>query len=113
MKCDFCSKDSNDVILIVGKRNHICECCIGQVVDVILKRKATNIVDVGKKYTVCDICESEESIFYFNKNQLHICLKCVGTSLETLAMRNLEKHLEGSPYREGKSEIKKGANFEF
>lgn len=113
MKCDFCSKDSNDVILIVGKRKLICECCISQVVDVILKRKSTTIVDVGKKLTVCDICDSKDSILYFNKSQFYICVTCVGSSLESLAMRNLEKHLEGSSCKQGTSGNKKGANFQF
>jgi uncharacterized membrane protein len=113
MKCDFCDRDSHDAIIIVGKKKLICECCIGQVVDVILKRKNTNIVDVGNKRTVCDVCESEESFFFFNKRQLHVCSSCLGTCLESLATINLKKHLKGTLYKQRKSGIKKGANFKF
>jgi hypothetical protein len=110
MKCDFCGKDLNDAVLIAGKRKRICEFCLGEAVDVILKRKSTNILNVGDKQTVCDICDSDESIFYFNKSQLHICVTCVGTSLESLAISNLDKYLECSPYKR-QSGIRKGANF--
>jgi uncharacterized membrane protein len=113
MKCDFCDKDSHDAIIIVGKKKLICECCIGQVVDVILKRKNTSIVDVDNKGTVCDVCESEESLFFFKKRRLHVCSSCLGACLESLATINLKTHLEGTSYKQGKSKIKKGANFEF
>jgi hypothetical protein len=113
MKCDFCGNDSNEASLIIGKRKRICEKCIGQVVDVILQRKATNLVDIGDNRAVCDICESENSIFYFNKNQLHICVSCISTCLETLAFHSLSKHLEGTPYKQVNSGIKNGSNFNF
>ncbi len=85
MKCDFCGKPSSEASLIAGNRKSICEFCIGDAVDVALGTKEARPIEIGDKVTVCDICESETSIYYLSRNELHICVHCIGSCLHRLA----------------------------
>ncbi len=113
MKCDFCGKPSSEATLIAGNRKSICEFCIGDAVDVALGTKEARPIEIGDKVTVCDICESETSIYYLSRNELHICVHCIGSCLESVALGRLEKRLEGAPIKLGKSPLGEGTNFEF